>query len=111
VVKPEIVGVPVDAVHVNVVPLTPEVRFTSDVLVPEHILCDKGLFVTVAVGFTVIVKVFVGPAQDVPPFAKLGVTTIVAVIGAAVKFTAVKAPILPEPLAGKPILGVLLVHV
>ena len=110
-VKPEIVGVPVEAVHINVVPLTAEVKFTNDVLVPEHILCDKGLLVTVAVGFTIIVKVFVGPEQDVPPFAKLGVTIIVAVIGAVVKFTAIKAPILPEPLADKPILGVLFVQV
>jgi len=62
------------------------------------------------VGLTVIVKVFVEPVQEVLPFAKVGVTVIVAVIGAVVELVAVKVPILPEPLAAKPILVVLFTH-
>jgi len=58
----------------------------------------------------VIVKVFEEPVQEVLPFAKVGVTVIVAIIGDVVEFVAVKAPILPEPLAANPILVVLLTH-
>ena len=43
------------------------------------------------------------------PFA-MGVTVMVAVTALAPAFIAVKAAILPEPLAAKPILGVLFVQ-
>jgi hypothetical protein len=46
----------------------------------------------------------------VHPFA-VGVTVIVAEIGAAVALVAVKEGILPEPLAARPIAVLLLVHV
>jgi hypothetical protein len=63
---------------------------------------------TVAVGFTVMVNVIDVPTQLTPAFVYVGVTTMVAVIGAVVALVATKEPILPVPLAAKPIEGVLL---
>ena len=65
---------------------------------------------TCAVGFTVIVNVFGGPLQVTPLFVYCGVTVIVATTGAVPLFTAVKAPILPEPMAARPMLVALLVQ-
>ena len=48
--------------------------------------------------------------KPVQPFAK-GVTVIVAVTGALVIFTALKAGILPMPLAARPIEVLLLIQV
>ena len=62
---------------------------------------------TSGVGFTVTVKVIVGPGQ---PNAA-GVTTIVATTGAVPVLVAVNGGILPVPLAAIPILGVVFVHV
>lgn len=58
---------------------------------------------TVAVGFTVYVKVRGVPEQLTPFSAKMGVTVIVAVTGAVPEFTAVNAGMLPVPLAPSPI--------
>jgi hypothetical protein len=63
--------------------------------------------VNVAVGSTVMVKEEEVPAQ---PFIE-GVTIIVAVIARVSVLVAVKAGILPEPLAPNPIAVLLLVHV
>lgn len=65
--------------------------------------------VTVGRGLAVIVKVCGVPTQvgDEPI---LGVTVIVVVTGDVPVLVAAKAPILPVPLAAKPILGVLLVQ-
>jgi len=65
---------------------------------------------TVGVGFTVIVNVTGVPVQVSPPLLKLGVIVIVAVTGAVPVFVAVKAPILPVPLAPSPMLVLLLVQ-
>lgn len=67
---------------------------------------------TVGVGFTVIVKVLDKPSQSIlfTRFLK-GVTVIVATIGVVPLLTAVKSGILPVPLAGIPIDGLLFVHV
>jgi hypothetical protein len=51
----------------------------------------------------VIVKVFVDPAQLTAPFVKVGVTTIVPLIGELPVFVPVKDGISPLPLAPKPI--------
>lgn len=59
------------------------------------------------VGFTVMVNVLEVPTQLTLPLVKVGVTVIVAVTGALVVFVAIKDAILPEPVAGKPIEGVL----
>ena len=67
--------------------------------------------VTCPVGLTVIVNVFVVPEQLLPPFVKIGVTTIVATIGAVVVLTAVNEGISPVPDPAKPIDVALLVQV
>src|SRR5664279_1626018 len=65
---------------------------------------------TVAVGFTVMVKLIGAPPQVTPALVKLGVTVIVAVTGALVALVAVNDAILPAPLAANPIDGVLFVQ-
>lgn len=59
------------------------------------------------VGFMVIVNVLGAPGQP----AAVGVTVIVADTGVLVALTALNGAIFPEPLAGKPIAGLLFVHV
>ena len=61
------------------------------------------------VGFTVMVKVFVGPAQPTEPPVKVGVTTIVAITGALVVLVAVK-DMFPVPDAARPMLEVVFDH-
>ena len=73
---------------------------------PEHTVCDVGVAATVGVGLTVMVKVWGAPAH---PLA-VGVTVMVAVTGVVPVFTAVKAPMLPVPLAARPMEGVLFVQ-
>ena len=50
-------------------------------------------------------KVFAGPSQVIPPLAKCGITTIVAITGADPELVVVKDAILPVPLADNPISG------
>ena len=56
-----------------------------------------------AVGFTVIVKLSVGPSLLTPPFVNVGVTIMVATRGSVPKFAAVKfrspAPVSPAPIS------------
>ena len=61
---------------------------------------------TCPVGFTVMVKVLVSPVQFTLPFAKVGVTTIVATTGAVPVFTAVNEAMFPVPDAPRPTLVV-----
>ena len=68
-----------------------------------------GTAVTVAVGFTVIVKVIAVPRQ-VDPFVYEGITVIVAVSGPVVAFVVTKAAILPLPLAPRPMAVLLFVQ-
>ena len=65
---------------------------------------------TSPVGLTVMVKVFVGPAQPIKPLVKVGVTTMVATTGEVPVLTAVNKAILPVPEAASPMLVVVLVH-
>ena len=58
-----------------------------------------------------MLKVFVDPVQEVPPFAKVGVTTIVATTGDVPELVAVNADISPDPLLPRPILVVVFVQV
>ena len=60
-------------------------------------------------GFTVMVKLFEGPGQFVPPLLNVGVTVIVPVIGALVELVAVKE-ILPFPLPARLIAVLLFVQ-
>lgn len=73
--------------------------------VPVHRVWFATAF-TVAVGFTVIVKLVAIPAQP----AATGVTVMVAVTGTAPRFVAMNDAILPLPLAANPIDAVLLVQ-
>ena len=68
-----------------------------------------GFTATTGNGLTVIVKVCEGPGHIVLPLVLSGVTVIVAVIGLPVAFVAVKE-ILPVPVAGNPIVVLLLVQ-
>ena len=65
---------------------------------------------TIAVGFTVMVNVLGVPTQLTVPLVNVGVTVIVAVIGAVVVFVAVKLGNVAVPLAASPILVVLFVQ-
>jgi hypothetical protein len=92
-------------VQLYVVPATGPLKLTAVVGLPLHNTWLATAFAT-GVGFTVIVKVRTGPGQ---PLA-LGVTVMVAVIGALVVLVAVKLAILPFPLAAKPMDVVLFVQ-
>jgi hypothetical protein len=83
-------------------------KFTA---VVEPLLQTDWLLITltVAAGFTVIVKVVAVPLQVVP-FVKAGVTVIVPVNGPFVVFVAVNAAIFPVPLAARPIAVLLFVQ-
>ena len=63
------------------------------------------------VGLTVIENVCVGPLQETLPPVNTGVTIMVDVTAVEPAFVAVKAAMLPEPLAARPIDGLLFVHV
>lgn len=73
-----------------------------EVVAPLQTITLEGA-VTIGVGFTVIVNVFEDPIQVTPLIVLVGVTVIVAVIGAFEEFVAVKTGILPIPVAGRPI--------
>ena len=67
------------------------------------------IVITVTVGFTVIVNVVAVPTQLTLPLVNVGVTVIVALIGAEVVFVAVKLG-KAVPLAAKPIAVLLLLQ-
>jgi hypothetical protein len=99
---------PIDVVlllHAKVVPVVVLLNVNALWIVPLQSAWFPGT-ITLGVGFTVIVRFC-----DIPihPFA-VGLTVIVAVIGAAVLFVAVKAAILPAPVPASPIDIVLLLH-
>ena len=58
-----------------------------------------------------MVNDLVDPGQEVLPFVKVGVTTIVATTGVVPELVAVNAGISPEPLLPRPMLVVLFAHV
>jgi len=57
-----------------------------------------------------MVKIFAAPKQVMPLALYSGVTVIVATMGAFPVLKAVKAAILPIPLAARPMEGVLFIH-
>ena len=65
---------------------------------------------TCASGLIVILKLIGSPKQIKPFSSKLGVTSIVAVMGISPSFTAVNSEILSVPLSDKPIAALLLVQ-
>jgi hypothetical protein len=120
VVKAAILPVPVPARPMLVLLFVQEYVTVPPVLVvvyemaadraPLHNTWFPGC-VTTAVGFTVMVNVFVGPSQVTVPFSKWGVITIVAMTGAVPVFIAVNEAILPVPLAASPMVVALFVQV
>ena len=76
-------------------PLFMVLKVTNAVLAPLHTAWLTG-WSTCPAGFTVIVNVCAGPTHE-----NVGITSIVAVMGASVLFSAVKE-IFPLPLAPKP---------
>ena len=95
-----------DEVHEKLVPPTGPLKLIAAPGAPlQCVLSEIGL--TVAVGLTVTVYVFIVPLQ---PFAE-GVIATVAAIGKLNEFAVVKTGISPKPLAARPILMLLFVHV
>ena len=76
---------------------------------PLHTTWSDGSF-TLGVGFTVIVKVSVGPLQTTVPVNK-GVTVMVEVTAKLPLLVAVNGAISPLPLAESPIEALSFVHV
>ena len=75
------------------------------------VLAHKDWFATAfttAGGLTVMVNVLDVPTQLTLPLVKVGVTVMVAVTCVVLVLVAIKDAMLPEPLAAKPIDGVLL---
>jgi hypothetical protein len=85
-------------VQLNV--LAAPVKLTAAVEAPLHTTWFEG-WSTEGVGLTVMVKVIASPVQ----FTLLGVTVIVATIGALPLLIATNEPISPLPLAARPIPG------
>ena len=86
--------------------VVPPVRLVPNVIIPLARVLHRTISagsVTCAVGLTVIVKVSAGPTQLTEPFAKVGITVIVALIGDVPALVAVKEAMLPLPLAPRPI--------
>jgi len=92
-----------------VVPATLPVKLTAAVPDPLQSNWLAG-WLTLAVGFTVIVNVLLGPLQLIPPLVNVGVTVMVAVTGVLVALTAVNDGIVLLPDAPKPMLVLLLVQ-
>lgn len=92
-------------VQVYTVPTTGPAKVTAAVVAPAHKVWLAIAF-TDGVGFTVMVKLTGEPPQPV----EVGVTVMVAVIGAAVPLVATKLGILPVPDAPRPMAVLLLVQ-
>jgi hypothetical protein len=89
--------------HRNVVPLTVPVNVSAGMAVPLHTVCAEGT-VTSGVGLTVMVKLCAVPIQP----AAVGVTVMAALSGTMPVLTAVKAAMLPLPVAPRPTVVLLL---
>ena len=92
-------------VHAYVVPATVLLKLNA----PAVLLLQKVWLagtVSIGVGFTVTVKLWVVPTQ----VAAVGVTAMIAVVATEPLFTAVKAAILPAPEFTRPIVVLLFVH-
>ncbi len=92
----------------EVVPTVFTVAKFTEPVAPLHTGRFAG-WLTCPVGLTVIVNVFVGPGQLLPPNVNVGVTTIVPVIGAVPAFVPVNE-ISPVPLAPSPMPPAEFVH-
>ena len=89
-----------ELVQVKLPPVGVLTKIAASTVALLHTTVSAGT-ITVGVGFTVMVKFDGVPAQPLT----VGVTVIVAVIGAEVVLVAVNPGRLPAPLAPKPIVG------
>jgi hypothetical protein len=89
-----------ELVHVKLPPVGVLTKIAASTVALLHTTVSAGT-ITVGVGFTVMVKLDGVPAQPLT----VGVTVIVAVMGAVVVLVAVKLGRLPVPLAANPIAG------
>lgn len=92
-------------VHVKLPPVGVLTKLVATTVALLHTTVSAGTC-SVGVGFTVIVKIDGVPAQPLT----VGVTVIVAIIGAVVVLVAVKLGRLPVSLAANPIVGSVFVH-
>ena len=83
------------------VPATAPPNVTAVFELPLHITSDETVL-TVGLGFTVIVNIVGAPVQVVPPLEKVGVTVILETCAVAPVLIAVKALIVPVPVAVRP---------
>jgi hypothetical protein len=96
-------------VQLYTVPATVPVKFTGAVPDPLQSNWSAG-WLTLAVGFTVMVNVLDAPLQLIPPLVNVGVIVIVAVTGVLPALMAVNDGIVLAPLAPSPMLVLLLVQ-
>jgi hypothetical protein len=96
-------------VQLYTAPATGPPMVTAAVVDPAHTTWFEIAF-TVGVGLTVIVKLTGVPVQVVALLVNVGVTVIVPDIGAVPLFVATNGAILPVPLAGRPMAGLLFVQ-
>ena len=96
-------------VQLYTVPATDPVKFTGAVLAPLQTNWSAG-WLTLAVGFTVMVNVLVAPVQLMPPLVNLGVIVMVAVTGVLPVLMAVNDGIVLAPLAPNPMDGLLFIQ-
>ncbi len=96
-------------VHEYIAPATLPLKVMAEVEPPLHTTWLPTAFTT-GVGFTVMVNITGVPVQVVPPPVPVGVTVMVATTGAEPVLVAVNVPILPVPLAARPIDGCVFVQ-
>jgi hypothetical protein len=98
---------PIDGVlFVQLYTIVPPVAVLAKVTAVVAVALQSTLLataVTVAVGFTVMVKMEAVPVQLTPPLVYVGVTVMVSTTGAVPVLMAVKDAMSPVPLAAKPI--------
>ena len=95
-----------DAVQLYTVPTAPPLKLTTAISDPLHTTWLDGWSIAVEGEFTVIVKVSAVPMHPLT----VGVTVMVAVTADVPLLIAVNEAILPVPLAGSPMEGVLFVQ-
>ena len=90
-------------------PVVGEVKLTAVVGAPSHTRW-LAMGLTTATGFTVRLKLAGVPVHEIPPLVNVGVTVMVATMGAFVLFVGLNDEILPVPEAVRPMAVLLLVQ-
>lgn len=91
-------------------PVLSVVKMVADTVPPLHTVTLGG-WLTCPVGLAVMVKILLIPSQYIPPFSKVGVTSMVATFGEVPVLLAMNEVMVPVPeVAASPMVGSLLVH-